>query len=129
VSEDHLPVTLPLIQHYRVFLPILMGNIEQKNLYLLPKPKECDSGENSGISRKEITMAVEILDTLGLKCPQPVLKIAVRAPDMKAGDILEVLGDCPTFEKDIRIWCERLGKVFLSVKDEGGDKKAIQIQF
>jgi tRNA 2-thiouridine synthesizing protein A len=76
-----------------------------------------------------MTMAVEILDTLGLKCPQPVLKIAVRAPDMKPGDILEVLGDCPTFEKDIRIWCERLGKVFLSIKEEEGDKKRIQIQF
>jgi len=74
-------------------------------------------------------MAIEILDTLGLKCPQPVLKIAVRAPDMKPGDILEVLGDCPTFEKDIRIWCERLGKVFLSIKEEEGNKKRIQIQF
>jgi TusA-related sulfurtransferase len=38
-------------------------------------------------------MAVEVLDTLGQKCPQPVLKIAVKAPDMKQGDILEVLGD------------------------------------
>jgi tRNA 2-thiouridine synthesizing protein A len=74
-------------------------------------------------------MSVEILDTLGMKCPQPVLKIAVKAPDMKEGDILEVLGDCPTFEKDVRTWCERLGKVFLSVKDEGGNKKRIQIQF
>ena len=74
-------------------------------------------------------MAVEVLDTLGLKCPQPILKIAVRAPDMKPGDILEVLGDCPTFEKDVRIWCERLGKVFLSIKEEEGDKKRIQIQF
>ena len=74
-------------------------------------------------------MATEVLDTLGLKCPQPVLKIAVRAPDIKPGDTLEILGDCPTFEKDIRIWCERLGKVFLSIKDEGGDKKRIQIQF
>ena len=74
-------------------------------------------------------MATEVLDTLGLKCPQPVLKIAVRAPNIKPGDILEILGDCPTFEKDIRIWCERLGKVFLSIKDEGGDKKRIQIQF
>ena len=74
-------------------------------------------------------MATEVLDTLGLKCPQPVLKIAVRAPDIKPGDILEILGDCPTFEKDIRILCERLGKVFLSIKDEGRDKKRIQIQF
>jgi tRNA 2-thiouridine synthesizing protein A len=76
-----------------------------------------------------MTMATEILDTLGQKCPQPVLKIAVKAPDMKPGDILEVLGDCPTFEKDVRSWCERLGKVFLSIKDEGADKKRIQIQF
>jgi tRNA 2-thiouridine synthesizing protein A len=73
-------------------------------------------------------MALEVLHTLGLKCPQPVLKIAVKVPDMKPGDILEVLGDCPTFEKDVRTWCERLGKVFLSVKDEGNDQKTIQIQ-
>jgi tRNA 2-thiouridine synthesizing protein A len=64
-------------------------------------------------------MAVEVLDTLGMKSPQPILKIAVKAPDMKHGDILEILGDCPTFERDVRTWCERLGKVVLSVKDEG----------
>ncbi len=73
-------------------------------------------------------MGVEVLDTLGLKCPQPVLKIAVKYTDMKLGDILEVLGDCPTFERDVRTWCERLGKVVLSVKDEGKDQKRIQIQ-
>lgn len=74
-------------------------------------------------------MAVLVIDTLGMKCPQPVLKIAVKAPDMRRGDILEVLGDCPTFEKDLRIWCERLGKVFLSVRDEGQESKRVQIQF
>jgi tRNA 2-thiouridine synthesizing protein A len=74
-------------------------------------------------------MAVRVLDTLGLKYPQPVLKIAVMAPEMRPGDVLEVLGDCPTFENDLRIWCERLQKVFLSIKDEGRDKKRIQIQF
>ena len=74
-------------------------------------------------------MAVKILDTLGLKCPQPVLKIAVMAPDMQPGDILEVLGDCPTFENDLRIWCERVDKVLLSIKDEGGNAQRIQIQF
>ncbi len=74
-------------------------------------------------------MALEVLDTLGQKCPQPVLKIAVKAPDMKPGDILEILGDCPTFEKDVRTLCERLGKVFLSVQDNGANEKRIQIQF
>ena len=74
-------------------------------------------------------MAIKVLDMLGLKCPQPVLKIAVKAPDMSPGDILEVLGDCPTFEKDVRAWCKRLGKICLSIKDEGNSKKRIQIQF
>lgn len=74
-------------------------------------------------------MAVVILDTLGMKCPQPVLKVAVKAPDMKPGDILEVMGDCPTFEKDIRTWCERLHKVLLSVQHEDQDRKRIQILF
>jgi tRNA 2-thiouridine synthesizing protein A len=74
-------------------------------------------------------VATEVLDTLGMKCPQPVLKIAVIAPEMKPGDILEVLGDCPTFERDMRTWCERLKKVVLSIKDEGKNKKRIQIQF
>jgi tRNA 2-thiouridine synthesizing protein A len=46
-------------------------------------------------------MAIEILDTIGLKCPQPVLKIVVKAADMKSGDILEVISDYPTFEKDV----------------------------
>jgi tRNA 2-thiouridine synthesizing protein A len=72
---------------------------------------------------------MNLLDTLDLKCPQPVLKIAVRAPDMEPGEILEVLGNCPTFERDVGIWCTRLGKVLLSVKDEGGARKRIQIQF
>ena len=74
-------------------------------------------------------MAVEILDMVGMKCPQPVLKIAVRAPDMNAGDILEVIGDCPTFERDVRVWCQRLQTTFNSIKDEGSKKKRIQILF
>jgi len=74
-------------------------------------------------------MAVEVLDTLGMKCPQPVLKIAIKSPNMKPGDILEILGDCPTFERDVRTWCKRLEKVVLSVKDNGANQKRIQIQF
>jgi tRNA 2-thiouridine synthesizing protein A len=74
-------------------------------------------------------MAVKVLNTLGLKCPQPVLKIAVISPDLDPGDILEIVGDCPTFERDVRVWCERLEKVLLSVREEGGYQKKIQIQF
>ncbi len=74
-------------------------------------------------------MSVQLLDTVGLRCPQPVLKIAVKAIDMKSGNVLEVIGDCPTFERDLRSWCQRLGKLFLAVNDDGNRKKTIQIQF
>ena len=74
-------------------------------------------------------MTIEFLDTVGKKCPHPVLEIAVKAVDMQPGDILEVVGDSPTFEKSVRAWCERLGKICLSIRDEGGKKRRIQIQF
>ena len=74
-------------------------------------------------------MEMKTIDATGLKCPQPILKIATISPDMNHGDILEVLGDCPTFEKDTRLWAERMKKVILSVKDEGHGKLRIQIQF
>jgi len=41
---------------------------------------------------------------------------------------LEVLADCPTFERDVRTWCERLGKTLLSVHEEEGYRKTIQIR-
>jgi len=73
-------------------------------------------------------MATETLDCLGLKCPQPVLKVAAKVPTMKPGDILEVLGDCPTFEKDMRQFAQRTGKTVLAVRDEGGSKMRAQIK-
>lgn len=73
-------------------------------------------------------MATVQLDAKGLRCPQPVLKIAAKMPEMNAGDILEVLGDCPTFEEDVRKWCERMKKTLLAVTVEG-DAQKIQIQF
>ena len=70
-------------------------------------------------------METHTLDTLGLNCPQPVLKIALKAPEMKAGEILEVLGDCATFEQDVRNWCDRLGKIVMAVKEDGPRKKIL----
>jgi TusA-related sulfurtransferase len=68
------------------------------------------------------------LDAVGLKCPQPVLKIAAKAAEMVNDDILEVLADCPTFEKDVRLWCGRTKKTLLWIKEEDG-KKRCQIKF
>ena len=74
-------------------------------------------------------MAIFSIDCCGLRCPQPIMKIAVTAPELNPGDVLEVSADCPTFEKDIRLWCERMQKILMWVKDEGGAKRRCQIQF
>jgi tRNA 2-thiouridine synthesizing protein A len=74
-------------------------------------------------------MAQVTVDCLGLRCPQPILKIAAKSAELNAGDTLEAAADCPTFEKDIRHWCERTKKTLMWIKDEGGGKKRCQIQF
>lgn len=73
-------------------------------------------------------MNVQVLDARGLKCPQPTLKITVLATKMKPGEVLEVVANCPTFEKDVRDWCTRAKKILLWLKVEG-DSKRCQIQF
>jgi len=74
-------------------------------------------------------MATITLDCLGMKCPQPTLKVSIQATKMKPGDTLEVVADCSTFEKDVREWCTRSKKTLLWLKDEGGGKKRVQIKF
>ena len=74
-------------------------------------------------------MANIVLDTNGLKCPQPILKMTAAAPQIKPGDVLEVLADCPTFSKDVQMWCARTKRTLLFCRDEGGGKFRAQIQF
>ena len=74
-------------------------------------------------------MANHKLDALGLKCPQPILKIAILEKQIQPGDMLEVEADCPSFPTDIKAWCERKGKILLFCADDGTGKHKAQIQF
>jgi len=74
-------------------------------------------------------MATVLLDCSGLKCPQPILKIASKVPEMKPGDVLEIIADCPTFSKDIQMWSERSRKTLMYCRDEGNGKFKAQVQF
>jgi tRNA 2-thiouridine synthesizing protein A len=73
-------------------------------------------------------MAKQVIDACGLKCPQPILKVAAKAPSMTAGDVLEVTADCHTFPKDVEMWCGRMKKTLMFCRDEGGGKFRAQIQ-
>ena len=74
-------------------------------------------------------MKIYKLDATGLRCPEPVLQIAAYTTEMKKGDILEVIADCPTFEENVRIWCTRIKKELLFIKDIGNGKKKCRIKF
>jgi len=74
-------------------------------------------------------MALHTLDVLGLKCPQPILKLATMAKEIQPGDTVEVLADCESFPKDIVAWCDKTKKTLLFCVDEGGGKHKAQIQF
>lgn len=74
-------------------------------------------------------MAMEVLNTTGLRCPMPILELSLRAAKMKSDDVLELQGDCPTLESDVRLWSERLGRAILAVRDEPGNKTRIWIGF
>jgi len=74
-------------------------------------------------------MATHKLDTLGLKCPQPILKVAIMAKSIQPGDLLEVMADCESFPVDIKKWCASTGHTLLFCGDEGGGKHKAQIQF
>lgn len=63
-----------------------------------------------------------------MKCPQPTLKLTGMAVKTPKGDIIEMMADCPTFDKDVRDWCGRYKKVLLWIKDNAGAKQC-QIQF
>ena len=73
-------------------------------------------------------MANQTLDARGLKCPQPALKVQMLSMKMKPGEVLEVVADCATFEKDMREFCTRTKKILLVMKDEPGGGKRCQIR-
>jgi tRNA 2-thiouridine synthesizing protein A len=68
-------------------------------------------------------VATKTLDFRGLKCPEPTLKMAVESYSTPPGDILDVVADCPTFEDDIRNWCQRQKKSLLWMRQEGPAKR------
>lgn len=70
----------------------------------------------------------EVLDCRGMKCPQPVLKLAIKSASMEPGTSVEVHADCPTFASDVEKWCGDMGKVLVSCVDQGGYEVAT-IQF
>lgn len=75
-------------------------------------------------------MANHNLDYKGLKCPEPVLKLAVLAKStIQPGDFVEILSDCDSFPQSLEGWCKKMGKTLVLCVDEGGGTFRAQVQF
>ena len=74
-------------------------------------------------------MAAQTLDALGMKCPQPVLKMAILARKLEPGTVLTVKADCPEFPTDVKKWCDKQGKVLIACTPTGDGAFEAQVQF
>ncbi|MEW6515311.1 MAG: sulfurtransferase TusA family protein [candidate division FCPU426 bacterium] len=74
-------------------------------------------------------MATVQMNLTKLRCPQPILKITAKSIEMKPGDVLEATADCPTFENDVRTWCEKVGKALIFLQKNADGVFHCKIQF
>jgi TusA-related sulfurtransferase len=50
-----------------------------------------------------------VLDMRGATCPGPVLEAKKRLNRMKAGEVLQLVSDCPGIRSDVRSWVKATG--------------------
>ncbi|HEX6980983.1 MAG TPA: sulfurtransferase TusA family protein [Alphaproteobacteria bacterium] len=61
-----------------------------------------------------------ILDTKGLNCPLPILRVKKAIKDVPAGGTLQVLATDPGAVRDFEAFCRATGNELLDWKEEGG---------
>ena len=73
-------------------------------------------------------MQATTIDTRGLSCPLPVLKVRKTMRSIASGMVVQVLATDPLAEGDLRDYCEASGCSFLSAHklDRGGLSVFIQ---
>jgi tRNA 2-thiouridine synthesizing protein A len=65
------------------------------------------------------TAAQQVLDTIGLRCPLPVLKARKALSGLAAGDVLEILADDPAAAQDFVVLCQVTGHRLLGQTRDG----------
>jgi tRNA 2-thiouridine synthesizing protein A len=68
------------------------------------------------------------IDTRGLSCPLPVLKVRKAMRSIEPGRAVQILATDPLAEQDLRAYCEASGCAFLSVNKLNSDLLCIVIQ-
>jgi tRNA 2-thiouridine synthesizing protein A len=61
-----------------------------------------------------------VLDTKGLNCPLPILRVKKAIKDVPVGGMLQVLATDPGAVKDFEAFCRSTGQQLVEWKEEGG---------
>lgn len=60
------------------------------------------------------------VNCLGLSCPLPILQVRLALNSMKTGELLDILADDPTFDKDFLRFCQ-LAQIELVKREPHGN--------
>ncbi len=65
----------------------------------------------------------KVVDARGTSCPGPILAAKKGMPEVKVGQILEVLATDSGTQKDLPAWANKLGHEYLGFVEEPGYMK------
>lgn len=68
---------------------------------------------------------VHILDTSGLLCPLPLVKLSMKIKEVKEGEVIKVIATDKGLLKDVPAWCKDTGNECIEVKEEEGKYVAL----
>ena len=78
---------------------------------------------------KKISNYCVIIDTTGLRCPLPVLKVRKNLPSLKQNELALIIADDPLAEIDLRHFCDLKNYILTSLPiDDADDKKYYEIK-
>jgi NADPH-dependent 2,4-dienoyl-CoA reductase/sulfur reductase-like enzyme/peroxiredoxin family protein/rhodanese-related sulfurtransferase/TusA-related sulfurtransferase len=63
----------------------------------------------------------KILDTCGLCCPGPLMKVNASLAELTEGQVLKVTASDPGFYEDIKAWCKRTKHELINLTKQGGN--------
>lgn len=65
------------------------------------------------------------LDCRGLMCPMPIVRISRAMKTLAPGETLEVTAADPSFEPDVRAWCEKTKQPLRELNHRGDEIVAV----
>ena len=71
---------------------------------------------------KNITDYCMVIDTTGLRCPLPVLKVRKNLPMLKKRDLVLIIADDPLAEIDLRNFCNVKSYEIKKISSNQSDK-------